>query len=62
MHVWAEGSWFDTVRGWCMCRVAAGPFNLTFVQWSSLLDGKTYSKRICCPEWEEGVWRVGDHG
>ena len=43
MHVWAEGSWFDTVRGWRMCRAAARPFNLTFMQWSSLLDGRTYS-------------------
>ena len=43
MHVWAEGSWFDTVRGWRMCRAAAGPYNLTFMQWSSLLDGQTYT-------------------
>ena len=43
MHVWAERSWFDTTRGWRMCRAAAGPYNVTFMQWRSLVDGRTYS-------------------
>ena len=42
-HIWAEGSWFDTVRGWKVCRAVAGPWSFTIREFTSLLDGKTYS-------------------
>lgn len=43
MHIWAEDSWFSTVRQWRMCRAAAGPYSLSLMQWTSQVDGRTYS-------------------
>jgi hypothetical protein len=43
MHIWAEDSWFSTVRKWRMCRAVAGPYSLSLMQWVSRVDGRTYS-------------------
>lgn len=43
MHIWAEDSWFSTVRQWRMCPAVAGPYSLSLMQWTSPVDGRTYS-------------------
>ena len=41
-HNWASGSWFSTVRKWQLTRAVMGPYGLTFREFTSLLDGRTY--------------------
>lgn len=41
-HIWASGGWFSTVRRWAVVRAVAGPYCLTFREFTSLIDGKTY--------------------
>lgn len=42
-HIWAAGSWFDTIRGWRVCRAMVGPWSVTCGVFTSLEDGKTYA-------------------
>ena len=43
VHIWAAGSWFDTVRGWQVCRAVVGPWSVTCSEFTSQEDGKTYT-------------------
>lgn len=43
VHIWAAGSWFDTVRGWRVCRAVVGPWSVTCNEFTSQEDGKTYT-------------------
>ena len=43
VHIWAAGSWFDTVRGWQVCRAVVGPWSITCNEFTSQEDGKTYT-------------------
>ncbi|KAI0836431.1 hypothetical protein F5Y06DRAFT_273381 [Hypoxylon sp. FL0890] len=42
MHIWASGTWFDTTRGWRVCRAVAGPWSLTCMEFTGM-DGMVHS-------------------
>ncbi|POS68702.1 hypothetical protein DHEL01_v212906 [Diaporthe helianthi] len=61
MHIWAEDSWFSTVREWRMCRAVAGPYSFSFMQWVSQVDGRTYSSGFVAERGEKAFGALEVH-